>query len=91
MLSSAEIQYLLDSAKFSVLWLTTRNKAIIALMLDSGIRQNEVCTLVKKGLDFDRGALQVTGKGCKDRLVPLGYIFKILITITERELLVSTI
>ena len=52
--------------------LTARNKAIIALMLDSGLRQNEVCTLVKKGLDFDRGALQVTGKGCKDRLVPWG-------------------
>ena len=81
----------MDSAKFSVLWLTTRNKAIIALMLDSGIRQNEVCTLVKKGLDFDRGALQVTGKVSKDRLVPLGYIFKILITIAEREILVSTI
>ena len=45
----------------------------------------------KKGLDFDRGALQVTGKGCKDRLVPLGYISKILITIAEREILVSTI
>lgn len=79
MLSSAEIQYLLDSAKFSVLWLTTRNKAIIALMLDSDIRQNEVCTLVKKGLDFDRGALQVTGKVSKDRLVPLGYISKMLL------------
>ena len=90
-LSSAEIQYLLDSAKCSVPWLTARNKAIIALMLDSGLRQNEVCTLVKKGLDFDRGALQVTGKGCKDRLVPLGYISKILITIAEREILVSTI
>lgn len=78
-LSSAEIQYLLDSVKCSVPWLTARNKAIIALMLDSGLRQNEVCTLVKKGLDFDRGALQVTGKGCKDRLVPLGYISKMLL------------
>ena len=48
-------------------------------MLDSGIRQNEVCTLVKKGLDFDRGALQVTGKVSKDRLVPLGYISKMLL------------
>lgn len=40
-LSSAEIQYLLDSAKCSVPWLTARNKAIIALMLGSGLRQNE--------------------------------------------------
>ena len=78
-LSSAEIQYLLDSVKCSVPWLTARNKAIIALMLDSGLRQNEVCILVKKGLDFDRSALQVTGKGCKDRLVPLGYISKMLL------------
>ena len=72
-------KYLLDSAKCSVPWLTARNKAIIALMLDSGLRQNEVCILVKKGLDFDRSALQVTGKGCKDRLVPLGYISKMLL------------
>ena len=48
-LSSAEIQYLLDSAGCSVPWLTARNKAIIALMLDSGLRQNEVCTLIKRG------------------------------------------
>ena len=51
-LSSAEIQYLLDSAKCSVPWLTARNKAIIALMLDSGLRQNEVMHISKKRAGF---------------------------------------
>lgn len=78
-LSSADIQYLFDLAKCAVPWLTARNKSIMALMLDSGLRQNEVCTLDKKGLDFDRSVLQVTGKGSKERLVPLGYISKMLL------------
>ena len=78
-LSSAEIQCLLDSVRCSIPWLTARNRAMIALMMDSGLRQNEVCTLSKKGLDFDRNALQVAGKGAKERLVPLGYISRMLL------------
>ncbi len=78
-LLSTNIRYLLDFAKCSVSWLNVRNKSIITLMLDSGLRQNEVCTLDKKGLDFDRSVLQVTGKGSKERLIPLGYISKMLL------------
>ena len=44
---------------------------IIALMLDSGIRQKEVCELQKADIDKERMLMKVTGKGAKDRLVPL--------------------
>lgn len=53
-------------------WLCLRNKTIIALMYDSGLRQAEVCTLRRGNVSFLNGYLQVTGKGNKQRVVPLG-------------------
>lgn len=53
-------------------WLTLRNKCIVALMLDSGLRQSEVCTLERKNVSYSNMTLVVCGKGCKERTVPLG-------------------
>lgn len=72
--TDTEIQYLFSCVQTSVPWITARNCAIIALMLDSGIRQKEVCELLKENIDKERMVMKVTGKGAKDRLVPLGYI-----------------
>lgn len=69
-----EIQYIFSLASVSVPWITARNRAIIALMLDSGMRQSEVCGLLKENVRFDTMSMKVTGKGAKDRLVPLGYM-----------------
>lgn len=77
--SATEIQYLFNSVKTSVPWITARNRCIIALMLDSGIRQCEVRTLLRSNVDFERMTLMVTGKGAKQRLVPLGYMSKLFI------------
>lgn len=73
-LNDAEIEFLFSSIKASPLWIQARNKAMIALMLDSGIRQGEVCGLLKKNIDTDKMLMKVTGKGAKDRFVPLGNI-----------------
>lgn len=54
-------------------WITARNRAIIALMLDSGLRQSEICNLLTEGIDYSRMVMKVTGKGAKDRIVPLGH------------------
>ena len=43
-------------------------------MLDSSICQKEVCELQKANIDKERMIMEVTGKGAKNRLVPLGYI-----------------
>lgn len=53
-------------------WITARNRAIVALMLDSGLRQSEICNLLINNLDRTRMVMKVTGKGAKDRIVPLG-------------------
>lgn len=53
-------------------WLTLRNKCIVALMYDSGLRQSEVCSLKRSGVSFSEHRLTVYGKGCKERTVPLG-------------------
>lgn len=53
-------------------WLTIRNRAIISLMLDSGIRQSEVCSIQRKNIVFKDNHLIVRGKGDKERTVPMG-------------------
>ena len=65
-----EIRLLFSEARAESPWLTYRNQCIIALMYDSGLRQSEVCTLKRKDVSSDR--LTVTGKGDKQRTVPLG-------------------
>ena len=53
-------------------WLTVRNRCIIALMYDSGLRQSEVCTLERSRISFKEKRMVVHGKGNKERTVPLG-------------------
>jgi len=49
-----------------------RNYAICALMLDSGLRLNEVVTLQADAVHVAEGYAIVNGKGNKQRMVPLG-------------------
>ena len=53
-------------------WINARNAAMVSLMLDSGIRQCEVCGLLRENMDFSGGRMKVLGKGAKERIVPLG-------------------
>lgn len=49
-----------------------RNYCICALMLDSGLRLNEVVTLEPGRIHIPEGYLIVNGKGNKQRMVPIG-------------------
>jgi site-specific recombinase XerD len=49
-----------------------RNYAICALMIDSGLRLNEVVTLESDNVHIAEGYCIVNGKGNKQRIVPLG-------------------
>lgn len=49
-----------------------RNKAILETMYSCGLRVSEVVNLKMSGLYLDVGFLRVTGKGDKERLVPIG-------------------
>lgn len=58
--------------QFPVTELGQRNLCMVALMIDSGLRVNEVCTLTIPCIDFIQNTIKITGKGSKDRIVPLG-------------------
>lgn len=72
--SDDEIKLLFDSIDTPYSWLTLRNKCVIALMYDSGLRQAEVCTLKKSNVSYSENRMTVVGKGSKERIVPLGRI-----------------
>ena len=70
-LTDTEIQRLLasfDTTSYTGL----RDYTICALMVDTGLRLNEVVTLQAKHVHLDDGYLIVTGKGDKQRVVPFG-------------------
>jgi integrase/recombinase XerD len=50
----------------------TRNKAIVETLYSCGLRVSELVNLKLSGLYFDDGYVRVTGKGDKERLVPIG-------------------
>lgn len=49
-----------------------RNKAILETLYSSGLRVSELVNLKVSNLFFEIGFLKVTGKGNKERLVPVG-------------------
>lgn len=60
-------------------WIVLRNKSILALMLDSGMRQNEVCTIRRDMVSFQKQFIVVHGKGDKERVVPFGRYAMVLV------------
>lgn len=70
-LTDDEIERILTSLSGSE-WLTVRNRLIVSLMLDSGLRLNEVVTLRRDQINLKDKYLIVTGKGDKQRIVPFG-------------------
>jgi site-specific recombinase XerD len=50
----------------------TRNRAILWVLYDTGIRISELCGLRLGDFDRKRGMLTVTGKGSKERRIALG-------------------
>lgn len=48
-----------------------RNRAIIETLYGCGLRVSELCNLELARVDFDGAMLSVTGKGSKERLVPM--------------------
>lgn len=52
------------------LWL--RDRAMLELLYSSGLRATEICTITLRSVDPSIGGVLVTGKGNKQRLVPIG-------------------
>jgi site-specific recombinase XerD len=49
-----------------------RNKAIIYMFLDTGLRLSELANLQMTDINMEQGIIKVTGKGDKERLVRIG-------------------
>ncbi|PLX14370.1 MAG: site-specific tyrosine recombinase XerD [Marinilabiliales bacterium] len=74
-LSIEEIENIIKSIDLSTAE-GQRNRAIIELLYGSGLRVSELVNLKLSEIDFKNNILIVTGKGNKQRLVPLGEIAK---------------
>lgn len=70
-LAEREIEALLD-APDTATPLGLRDRAMLELMYACGLRVTELVTLPLAGLNLRQGVLRVTGKGGKERLVPVG-------------------
>ena len=70
-LSEAQVEALLDAPDVGTP-LGLRDRAMLELMYASGLRVSELVTLKTVHLGLGEGALRVTGKGSKERVVPFG-------------------
>ena len=70
-LSEAQVEALLDAPDVDTP-LGLRDRTMLELMYASGLRVTELVTLKSVHVSLDEGALRVTGKGSKERLVPFG-------------------
>lgn len=70
-LSEAQVEQLLASPGSDVP-IDVRDRAVLELLYGTGVRVSELVGLDLGDVDFDEELVRVTGKGSKQRLVPLG-------------------
>lgn len=63
-----------------------RNRAILEAMYGCGLRVSELISLKISDLFFDEGFIKITGKGNKERFVPIGKLTKKYIEIYKNEI-----
>lgn len=51
-----------------------RDRAILELFYGTGIRLNELATLIISDIDFSSGLIRIKGKGGKERIIPIGKV-----------------
>lgn len=81
--SDDEIRQILEAVNGDP-WIVARNRCIIALMLDSGLRQCEVCNLLRVDIYWQTNQLKLWGKGNKERIVPFGKVARHYMTEYDR-------
>ena len=62
----------LMSAQNPLTAIGSRNIAILTILLDTGMRESELCNLYKEDVHIEEGFLKVMGKGSKERILPFG-------------------
>jgi integrase/recombinase XerD len=70
-LSPGETERLIDAAK-GTQPRSLRDQALVELLYGAGLRVSEAVGLERMGVDLDERLVRVTGKGGKERVVPIG-------------------
>ncbi|MFQ5485761.1 MAG: site-specific tyrosine recombinase/integron integrase [Desulfobacterales bacterium] len=84
-----EMFRLLDSIKTDTLF-GLRNRAIFEMLYSSGLRVSELVGINVSDVNFPEGMIRVTGKGNKERIVPIGHKATEAIKNYRKELLKSS-
>lgn len=79
-MSELDLQQFLDQSFSDKEPLTLRNKAIFELLYSSGLRVSELVGLDVDDIQKRPGILRITGKGGKERIVPVGELAQRAIT-----------
>jgi integrase/recombinase XerD len=70
-LSPGEVERLVEAANGTTPR-ALRDRALVELLYGAGLRVSEAVTLERGGVDLDGRLVRVTGKGDKERIVPIG-------------------
>ena len=68
-----EMDFLLDELVFSENFHGYRDKVIISILYNTGMRRAELINLKDHDFDYVSGTVKVLGKGNKERIIPLTY------------------
>mgnify|MGYP003316299897 CR=1 FL=1 len=68
----SDMERLLDDTPCDGSWQMVRERVIIQLFYETGIRLSELVGLNEGDVDFSRKAIKVTGKRNKQRIIPIG-------------------
>ncbi|MCJ7497587.1 MAG: tyrosine recombinase XerC [candidate division Zixibacteria bacterium] len=71
-LSQAQMENILEPHLYQEKGAGLRDRAIIEILYNTGIRLSEISSLRIEDVDFQTGEIRVLGKGNKERIVPLG-------------------
>lgn len=71
-LDAEKMIFLLEKVNFPPDYKGIRNKTMLELMFATGVRVSELINLTTQSIDFTRNLLSVSGKGNKERLLPIG-------------------
>ncbi len=66
-----QMQSLVQDVEFSDTWAGKTDKLIIEFLYATGMRRNELITLLTSQVDFSNCQLKILGKGNKERIVPI--------------------
>jgi tyrosine recombinase XerC len=71
-LSWPQVKSLLEPSLYQKEKEGLRDRAILELLYNTGLRLNEISSLKREDIDFQAGEIKVLGKGNKERIVPFG-------------------